>query len=64
LRTLQEIRDKNKRKNSLLDSEIKQQEYSEELINQCKEEFETFVKPVGEGTLERYFYNGRQPFVF
>jgi hypothetical protein len=53
--TLEEIRQKNKRKNSLLDiEEINNQEYSEELIKQCKQEFEVFVKPIGYMTLHRY----------
>jgi hypothetical protein len=56
--TFEEIRQKNKRKNSLLDiEEINNQEYSEELIEQCKQEFETFVKPIGYKTIQIYLEN-------
>jgi hypothetical protein len=56
--TLEKIRNKNKKKNLLLDiEEINNQEYSEELVEQCKEEFEMFVKPIGYKTLQRYLEN-------
>ncbi|NFG25972.1 spermidine acetyltransferase [Clostridium botulinum] len=44
--TLSQIREKNKTSTSLLQVNAMNQEYSNELINQCREEFETFVKPI------------------
>lgn len=44
--TLSQIREKNRTNTSLLGSKIEERDYSEELIRQCKEEFETFVNPI------------------
>ncbi|NRU52418.1 hypothetical protein [Clostridium beijerinckii] len=52
--TLQQIQEKNRTETALLGSEITQQEYSDELVNQCKEEFETFVKPIRNDGVNRY----------
>lgn len=57
LLTLKQIREKNRTETTLLGSEISQQEYSGELVNQCKEEFETFVKPISDEVVGRYIDN-------
>lgn len=51
--TLKEIRNKNKNSNTLL-APIKQEAtYSRELISQCKDEFEAFVKPIRNSVISR-----------
>ncbi|MBN1075965.1 hypothetical protein DVV91_16715 [Clostridium botulinum] len=51
--TLSQIREKNKTSTSLLQVNAINQEYSNELINQCREEFETFVKPIRNKVVKR-----------
>ncbi|MBN1071499.1 hypothetical protein HYH38_08235 [Clostridium botulinum] len=51
--TLSQIREKNKTSTSLLQVNAMNQEYSNELINQCREEFETFVKPIRNKVVKR-----------
>lgn len=52
--TLKQIQEKNRTNTTLLGSEIESQEYSDELVNQCKEEFKTFVKPIRDEVVGRY----------
>lgn len=52
--TLKQIQEKSRTETTLLGSEISQQEYSEKLVNQCKEEFDTFVKPIRNEVIGRY----------
>jgi hypothetical protein len=52
--TLKQIIEKNRTDTTLLGSKIEEQQYSDELIKQCKEEFETFVKPIRDKVLGRY----------
>ena len=59
--SLKEIRDKNRTNTSLIGSEIQSQEYSDELINQCKEEFETFVKPIRDKVISRVLSEEYKP---
>ncbi|WP_252241675.1 hypothetical protein [Clostridium sp. ZBS18] len=51
--TLSQIREKNKTSTSLLQVNAINQKYSNELINQCREEFETFVKPIRNKVVKR-----------
>ncbi|ABR33557.1 hypothetical protein [Clostridium beijerinckii] len=51
--TLSQIREKNRTATALLGSDIKEQNYSDELIKQCKQEFETFVKPIRNRVVSR-----------
>lgn len=51
--TLSQIREKNRTSTTLIGSSIEPQEYSDELIKQCKEEFETFVKPIRDKVIGR-----------
>ena len=55
--TLNQIIEKNKNDTTLLGSEIQSSEYSEELVEQCKQEFETFVKPIRDEVVGRYIEN-------
>ena len=52
--TLKQIQEKNRTDTTLLGSKIETQEYSDELVSQCKEEFETFVKPIRDEVVGRY----------
>lgn len=49
--SLKDIREKNSKKSLLMNETDDNVEYSEELINQCREEFETFVKPMRDKAL-------------
>lgn len=49
--SLKDIREKNSKKSLLMNETDDNIEYSEELINQCREEFETFVKPMRDKAL-------------
>jgi len=51
--TLSQIREKNRTSTTLLGSSIQPQEYSEELVKQGKEEFDTFVKPIRDKVIDR-----------
>lgn len=53
-RSLEEIRNNNKREDSLINTKVEDKEMNEELINQGKEEFENFVKPVRDRVYNRY----------
>lgn len=53
-RSLEEIRNNNKREDSLINTKVEDKEFSEELIEQSKEEFENFVKPIRDRVYDRY----------
>jgi len=44
--TLAQIRENNKSNTSILYCKNENTPFSQDLINKCKEEFETFVKPI------------------
>lgn len=52
-RSLDEIRNKSKRENSLLNSKVKE-EFSDEIIELNRKEFEEFVKPIRDRVYDRY----------
>lgn len=52
--TLAEIQEKNRTNTSLLDTKIKGCEYPQDLVQQCRTEYETFVRPIVEKVLARY----------
>jgi hypothetical protein len=53
-RSLEEIRNSNKREDSLINTKVGNREIDEELIEQGKEEFERFMKPIRDRVYDRY----------